>query len=147
MSRGNPTDVFPPEGFILAEGTDPAEDLIGPFYMKRYMKREGEHCATGLITGERHTNKMGTVHGGVLMTFADYTLCAVGKTGSDDESIVTVSLTTDFVRAAPAGGWLSGEASISRRTRSLVFVQGRLCHDGSVVMTFSGIGKRIPGEG
>ena len=80
------------------------------------------------------------------MTFADYTLCAVGKTGSTDDSIVTVSLTTEFVRAAPSDEWLSGVGSVSRRTRSLVFVQGRLCHGDSVIMTFSGIGKRIPGD-
>ena len=89
---------LPPEGFLIAEGTDPAEDLIGPFYLKR----SDSHCETGLYTESRHTNKLGTVHGGVLMTFADYTLCAVGKTGSNDDSIVTVSLTTEFVRAAPA---------------------------------------------
>ena len=134
------TDLIP-DGFIVAEGTDPAEDLIGPFYLKRSEQR----CETGLLTEARHTNKLGTVHGGVLMTFADYTLCAIGKTGSDDESIVTVSLTTEFVRAAPAAAWLNGEGVISRRTRSLVFVQGRLCHGDDVIMTFSGIGKRIPG--
>ena len=134
--------VEPPPGFEIVPGTDPAEDLIGPFYLKR----AAGHCATGLITDHRHTNKLGSVHGGVLMTFADYTLCAVAKTGSSDESIVTVSLTTEFVRAAPSGEWLAGEGSISRRTRSLVFVQGRLCHGSSVIMTFSGIGKRIPGE-
>ena len=133
---------LPPAGFEIAEGTDPAEDLIGPFYLKRL----GDHCETGLLTAARHTNKLGTVHGGVLMTFADYTLCAIGKTGSTDDSIVTVSLTTEFVRAAPAAQWLSGEGSVSRRTRSLVFVQGRLCHGNSVIMTFSGVGKRIPGE-
>ena len=131
-----------PDGFEIAAGTDPAEDLIGPFYLKRVSK----HCETGLLTEARHTNKLGTVHGGVLMTFADYTLCAIGKTGSHDDSIVTVSLTTEFVRAAPAAEWLSGEGTISRRTRSLVFVQGRLCHGDEVIMTFSGIGKRIPGE-
>lgn len=133
---------LPPEGFLVAEGSDPAEDLIGPFYLKR----AGDFCETGLLTAARHTNKLGSVHGGVLMTFADYTLCAIGKTGSTDESIVTVSLTTEFVRAAPAAEWLHGEGSVSRRTRSLVFVQGRLCHGDSVILTFSGIGKRIPGE-
>jgi acyl-coenzyme A thioesterase PaaI-like protein len=88
---------------------------------------------------------MGTVHGGVLMTFADYTLCAVGKTGSDDESIVTVSLTTEFLLPATAGVWLTGTGTIHRRTGSLVFVQGRLCQGDDVVLTFSGIGKRIRG--
>ena len=132
-----------PDGFVPAMGTDPAEDRIGPFYLNR----TDVQCETGLVTGDHHTNVMGTVHGGVLMTFADYTLCAVGKTGSDDQSIITVSLTTEFVRSAPAGVWLQGYGTITRRTRSLVFVQGRLCQGEEVVMTYSGIGKRIPGDG
>ena len=80
------------------------------------------------------------------MTFADFTFCAVGKTGTDDASIVTVSLTTEFVRAAPADCWLYGEGTVTRRTGSLVFVQGRLCHGDDAVLTYSGIGKRIFGD-
>ncbi|MEM8767913.1 MAG: PaaI family thioesterase [Pseudomonadota bacterium] len=133
----------PPPGFQKAVGTDPAEDRIGPFFMNR----TATDCRTALFPETHHTNLLGTVHGGVLMTFADFTFCAVGKTGSDDASIVTVSLTTEFVRAAPTGVWLFGEGAITRRTGSLVFVQGRLCQsEGEAVMTFSGIGKRIFGD-
>ena len=78
---------LPPDGFVIAEGTDPAEDLLGPFYLKR----AGSSCETGLLTDSRHTNKLGTVHGGVLMTFADYTLCAIGKTGSSDACVMVTS--------------------------------------------------------
>lgn len=134
--------VTVPDGFVRTEGTDPAEDVIGPFYLKR----TGERCETGLLTESRHTNVMGTVHGGVLMTFADFTLCAVGKTGSNDTSIVTVSLTVEFLRPAPAGIWLSGQGTVTRRSKSLVFVQGRLDHADEAVLTFSGIGKRVRGE-
>ena len=76
----------------------------------------------------------------------DFTFCAVGKTGSSDQSIITVSLTTEFVAAAPPDVWLTGQGELTRRTRSLVFVQGRLLNGDVVVMTFSGIGKRMPGE-
>ena len=51
-------------------------------------------CVEGQIVVRDDLCTIGnSVHGGVLMTFADYTLCAIGKTGSTDESIVTVSLT------------------------------------------------------
>ena len=130
-----------PAGFEPAVGTDPAEDRIGPFFLLR----EGERCETGLVTAAHHANSMGTVHGGVLMTFADYTLCAVGKTGSDDAHILTVSLTTEFVRSASSPAWLHGFGTITRRTGSLVFVQGRLCEGDEVVMSYSGIGKRVRG--
>ena len=48
-----------PPGFELETGTDPAEDHIGPFYVRRDPTR----FATGLLTYEVHCNVMGTVHG------------------------------------------------------------------------------------
>jgi acyl-coenzyme A thioesterase 13 len=132
-----------PEHFVPAVDTDPAEDHIGPFYLWREEGADIAFCETGIITSERHTNNLGNVHGGVLMTFADFTLCAVGKTGSGDLAIVTVSMTTQFLKGTKAGGWLHGYGAVSRRTGSLVFVDGRLCDGDDLLVTFSGVGKRI----
>ena len=70
-----------PPHFVPATGSDPAEDHIGPFYLWRDESRDPPVCEAGMVTAPHHTNVLDTVHGGVLMTFADYTFCAVGKTG------------------------------------------------------------------
>ena len=90
-----------------------------------------------------HCNGMETVHGGVLMTFADFALCAQARFQSTDKHIVTVSLSTDFVDSAPCGSWLESRGEVTRRTGSLVFVQGIIHCSGKPVLSYGGIGKRI----
>ncbi len=134
--------LVPPQ-FAPATGSDPAEDHIGPFYLWRDESCEPPVCEAGMITAPHHTNVLDMVHGGVLMTFADYTFCAVSKTGTSDKAIITVSLTTEFLQSAPAGVWLHGYGAVTRRTGSLVFAQGRLCHGADTLLTYSGVGKRM----
>ncbi|MBM3556959.1 MAG: PaaI family thioesterase [Alphaproteobacteria bacterium] len=54
---------------------------------------------------------------------------------------VTISLNTDFVSGAKPGDWIDGEAEITRKTRNLVFVSGRLSVEGKTVLNASGIWK------
>lgn len=128
-----------PDGFLLETGTDPAEDLIGPFYLIR----DGERTTAGLRIEAKHCNGMETIHGGVLMTFADFALCAHARYLTEDQHIVTVSLNTEFVDGAPIGSWIESRSQIIRRTNRLVFVQGLIHCEEKPLLTFSGIGKRI----
>ena len=127
-----------PAGFLPETGTDPAEDHIGPFYLRR----DADTITAGMWPEPRHGNSMGIVHGGVLMTMADFALCAQARYLTDDDHIVTVSLTTDFIAAAQVGRWLHSEGEVVRRTGTLVFVQGKLMQDKQTVLTYSGVGKR-----
>ena len=135
------SEIIPPPGFEADQSDDVAEETIGPYFVHYDPKNASSLSATGMISLPHHANSMGTVHGGVLMTFADFTLCAFGRSGSTDAHIVTVSLTTEFVRAAPIGVWLHATGEVVRRTGSLVFVQGRLYHENDAVLTYSGVGK------
>lgn len=128
-----------PANFKLETGTDPAEDMIGPFYLSR----EPGNLRAGMRVEDRHCNGMQSVHGGVLMTFADFALCAQARFETEDQHIVTVSMNTEFVDGAPLGAWLESDGEIVRRTRRLVFLRGILHHDSKPVMIYSGIGKRI----
>jgi uncharacterized protein (TIGR00369 family) len=128
-----------PSGFLPEVGTDPAEDHIGPFYLRR-----SEHdFAAGLLLESRHCNGMGTVHGGILMTLADFALCAHAKFGTSDPHVITVSFTAEFVAGADEGAWLHTESEVVRRTGSLAFVQGRVMDGDRPVLAYSGIGKRL----
>ena len=135
------SDRIPP-GFLPETGTDPAEDLCGPFYLHR--KEKG--ITAGLLVQAKHCNGMRSVHGGILMTFADFALCAQARFQTEDRHIVTVSLNTEFVDSAEVGAWLESDGRVVRRTRTLVFMQGLIHHAGRPVLMYNGIGKRIKSE-
>ncbi len=125
-----------PEGFIPAEMLDPAEQIIGPFYKHK------DEPLTLFWPEQQHTNLSGMVHGGVLMTFADFTLCSTAMRGSDDTGCITINLNCSFVGNTEPGGWIEGTASMTRRTGSMAFVTGEISANGEVIMTFNGVGKR-----
>jgi acyl-coenzyme A thioesterase PaaI-like protein len=47
-----------------------------------------------------------------------------GATGG--QAAVTVHLSLDYLAAGRAGEWLFGEGRVTRQTRDLVFVEGRI---------------------
>lgn len=129
--------VQAPPGFVHWAG-DPAEDRIGPFFYRVH----GDGVETCLAVQPHHCNTYGIVHGGVLMAFADYTLC-IAAMETPDEAVVTVSATCDFVDSARAGALLSGHGTLVRRTGSLAFVRAELRDGERAVMSASGVIKRL----
>lgn len=117
---------------------DKAEDYIGPFFF--YM--EGEHPRTAFRVQQHNCNAHDSVHGGVLMTFADYTLC-LGANGGGSESVATVSCNNEFVAPAYNGELILGQAETIRRGKSIVFVRCTLAVDDRVVLVSSAVIKRI----
>ncbi len=78
----------------------------------------------GIRLQARHANSRGITHGGFLSLFADGLLAtAVFRSGVARS--VTAQLITDFLEPAQTGAWLQGTAWVTRKTRSLVFVEGR----------------------
>ena len=63
---------------------DPFEDHVGPLYFRidgDASKAGSVHCV--LPTEARHGNYRGGVHGGAILTFADYALCLVAGRAAD----------------------------------------------------------------
>jgi uncharacterized protein (TIGR00369 family) len=128
-----------PEGYSTDPGFDPAEDYIGPFYY-----RKDESGWSYAIKAEaRHCNTNGIVHGGVLMTLADFGLCMQATNHYDKESCVTVSFNCEFVAAAQIGDLIECTAGVTRKTGSMAFVRGEVFTGETVVMTFSAVVKRL----
>jgi uncharacterized protein (TIGR00369 family) len=128
-----------PAGFAaLKLRPNPYIDACGPLYGRR----EGDRLVLGLRVERRHCNPGGTCHGGMLTTLADMLLVlgASAQTG-DTRYMLTVSLSCDFIGPAPEGAWLEGRLNVLRRTRSLVFCEGRFDGDGALVLRLSGIAK------
>jgi acyl-coenzyme A thioesterase PaaI-like protein len=128
-----------PAGYQTDAGSDRAEDHIGPFYFKR----DGADYDFAFLAAGHHCNANNIVHGGVLMTFADYGLCMVASDGYQAESCLTVSFNCEFVAATEAGQIVSCRAEIVRKTGSMVFVRGDISAAGQVVMNFSAVVKRL----
>jgi uncharacterized protein (TIGR00369 family) len=66
---------------------------------------------------ERHTNPMGTIHGGVLCDLADAAMgCAFATTIADGESYTTLELAINFLKPFWTGT-LTATGRIVKRTR------------------------------
>ena len=132
-----PKDYNVPDEFRHWPG-DPAEDALGPFFFKM----EDGQPRTAFRAEARHCNAHQSVHGGVLMAFADYTLC-LGANGGEQESVVTVSCSNEFIAAASQGDLILGSGEVMRRGGSLVFVRCTLQAEGKVILTSSAVIKRL----
>ena len=128
-----------PAGYETDKGQDPAEDHIGPFYYRR----DGADYEFAFLAGPQHANANNTLHGGVMMTFADYSLCMVATEGYANESCVTVSFSSEFIAAAEVGQLISCKAEVVRKTRSMVFVRGDIRAGEQILLNFSSVVKRL----
>ena len=133
-------DDLPP-GYSTFEYHDPFEDLVGPLGLKR----EGADISFAFRIRSHHLNTGATVHGGMLMTFADFAVCLTAVWDQPDEKCVTVSLNCEFVAAGTEGDMVEARCEVIRRTRRLTFVRGTVCVGDRVLLTCSSIVKRIPG--
>lgn len=132
------SDALPP-GYRKYDYFDPFEDLVGPL---------GHKVEDGAIhfvfrVESRHCNTQSTLHGGMLMTFADYALCLTAIWDQPGEKCVTVSLTCEFVAAGQLGDLVESTAEVVRRTGSLAFVRGQVAVGDRTLVNYSGIVKRL----
>lgn len=123
---------------------DAFETQSGPFYYK--VGDDGRvRCA--FRADRRHMNGAGAMHGGCMLTFADFCLFAlsqpVREARGDDAPMVTVSLNGEFVGPAYAGDLVEAEGEVVRAGGSLMFVRGLIHTSGRPMMTFSGVIKRV----
>jgi uncharacterized protein (TIGR00369 family) len=143
---GGPQPVTDGEwaGWRTWRGTDPYEDLAGPFYFRE--EAEGlVRCAFRVET--KHLNGGQALHGGAMMTFADFCLFAlsypVRRANGDLDHHVTVSLNGEFVGPAFAGDLVEATGEVVRAGGSLSFIRGLMQTGGKPMMTFSGVVKRV----
>ena len=121
-------------------GSDPFETLTGPFYMKSL--GEGRYQCAFMPT-DQHCNGMGNIHGGALMTFADFALFAHAHDHMDSGPCVTMQFESQFVGAAKPGTLIESSGDIVRATRTMLFLRGTLSQAGKPILAYSAILKRI----
>jgi uncharacterized protein (TIGR00369 family) len=131
-------------GYKLFDPSDPYEDHVGPIYYRR--QDDGVHCV--LPTDDRHANGGGVLHGGVLLTFADYALCgAAGHAASGGQMpgafAMTLSLTVQFLAGGSIGPAIESMGEATQVTGRLAFVRGSVTQQGRRLATYSGVCRHV----
>lgn len=121
-------------GWYSWTGVDPFEDAVGPFYVKR----DEQGIVTGFRPGPANRNGHGSVHGGCMMTFADFSLFMIAASGGQEVNGVTVTFNCEFVGPAQVGELLTARGDLVRAGRNLVFARGLVMADAKPALAFSG---------
>ena len=121
-------------------GADPWEDAGGPFF---YRVEDDGSVRCAFKAEPRHMNGGGFMHGGCLVTFADYALFAIAWKDLNESYAVTVSLNSEFISSGAVGDLVEATGEVVKAGGSLIFVRGRISVEDRTVMTFSGIIRKL----
>ena len=127
-------------GWSVWTGGDPFEDHAGPFYFRQDADGTAR-CAMRCET--YHLNGSGYMHGGAIMTFADYSLFMIARDALADERGVTATLNGEFIGAVSPDALVECTGEVVKAGRSLIFLRGLITTGGEPVMTFSGVIKKL----
>lgn len=147
---GGPRQVAEGEwaGWWTWTGTDAYEDLTGPFYFRE--EADGK-VRSAFRVEKKHLNGGGALHGGAMMTFADFCLFSIShpvrRANGDVDHHVTVSLNGEFVGPAQEGDLVEAVGEVVRAGGSLSFIRGLMQTGGRPMLSFSGVVKRVKRRG
>ena len=89
-----------------------------------------------------HLNRAGITHGGFLAGIIDAgSGTAVHRAAGNKQVCVTISLEIKFIAPTKEGDEILGTATISKKTKSMIFLVCKLECDGKVTATASGVWK------
>ncbi len=127
-------------GYTLWEDNDPFEDYVGPMYYKKE-KSGGVRCA--FVTQPKHMNGQGGLHGGMLMTFADYALFLFAEKALGEQRAVTVSFSSDFTTGVGEGEFVETTGEIVHETPEMLFLRGTIFCGDTVLLNYSAVLKKV----
>lgn len=122
-----------------SKGADPYETAIGPFCFKL----NGEQAISAFQPRRDHLNGGGTIHGGLLMSFADFSLFAIAHNALRGAKAVTLTCNSEFLSGGTLDGVVESTGEVLRETRTLIFVRGIVTQVGRPLLAFSGTLKKI----
>jgi uncharacterized protein (TIGR00369 family) len=130
------------DGYSTDATFDPAEDHIGPFYFKK----ADDRWRFAFVAETKHCNAFNMIHGGVLMTFADFCLCIEATNHYIEETCVTVSFNCEFVAAGKKGDLIESTTELVRKTRTMAFVRGTVSSADQALLSYSAVVKLLKKE-
>ncbi|MBK8198660.1 MAG: PaaI family thioesterase [Acidobacteria bacterium] len=111
----------------------------GPFYYR--VDAAGPVAA--FRAERKHMNGAGVMHGGCLMTFADFALFAIANDVMNGGYGLTVAFTSEFLDGPKEGELVEARGEVLRAGGSLVFVRGIVTSEGRPCLNFSGTLKKL----
>jgi acyl-coenzyme A thioesterase PaaI-like protein len=134
------TTLSLPEGYSPVLSTSGFNKHVGPIWQSP----DGSHFLFDIR--DVHLNGGGTLHGGMAMALADIVMGRTVRNALQDAKALTISLNCDLIGASKLGDRVKGVATITRRTRSMVFISGELSVEGKPILTATGIWKILSSE-
>lgn len=119
---------------------DPFETRSGPFYYR--CENDGGYISA-FRAEARHMNGGGFMHGGCLLTFADFALFAIATDELKGDHAVTLNLAGDFLGAVQQGALVEARGEVTRGGGKTIFVRGLVTGDGAPALSFTGIIRRL----
>ena len=115
--------------------------LLGDFYF-RQSSDQGVECK--METDRRHSNGLGYIHGGFIMSFIDMAMFAFIFRQLENSAAVTLSCATDFLSAGVVGKPIEATGEILKETGKMLFVRGLVKQEGVNVASFTGTMRKVP---
>lgn len=125
-----------PPGWAVRPGKN-FNSFVGPYYEPE--GGDGSRC--GFMTDERHGNKRGVTHGGMIATSFDVALGNAAWKAASGQRCATVQLTIQYIGALNLHEFAEISVETVRATRSLVFLRGIMVADGRIIATADGVWK------
>ena len=135
-------DLIPEDFAGWSRGPDREgfNQLVGPFY---YQADGNTNFKLAFKAEKRHLNGGGSVHGGCLMTLADTALFVISRPYLEGGAAVTLQMDSQFLSPGREGDIIVASGEVTRAGASVVFVRGQLTCGERVILTFTGIMKRM----
>jgi uncharacterized protein (TIGR00369 family) len=135
------TDI--PEGFERQSRRSPLTDPWEPIYSRL----TPDAIILGLRLATPHTNHRGFAHGGLIAALTDKAMGhSCGRKMGSIDSLVTVSMSIDFVGSAQIGQWLTVETDVIKTGSTICFAQCFVRADDVVIAranaTFRAVKKK-----
>jgi uncharacterized protein (TIGR00369 family) len=115
-------------------------DLLG----QMYFRVTANGVESRMDTDRRHSNGLGFLHGGFLMSFVDMAMFTIIRPRFvKGEGAVTLSCATDFLTGGIPGEPIEGHGEVLKETGKLFFVRGLVTQGGANVVSFTGTMRKI----
>ena len=88
-----------------------------------------------------HLNRAGITHGGFIASIIDSGCGSAAHRSVENIPCVTISLEIKFIAPTKEGDEIFGKASISKKTKSMIFLVCDLECNGKIIATASGVWK------
>lgn len=120
-----------PENFEMIFGAASGfNQHAGPFYMNV----KSEQAIVAFRVEEKHLNPAGGCHGAALATLADQVGAPIKRVLGLERNITpTINLSIDYIAPALLGDWVELHTNLLRQTRTLLFCQGLMYVNGSII--------------